>query len=464
MSKEWSGGWCGPGGCCEEWSVHAHLTLSPQQAGNITVTTDSGYGSEKGSCTPARATCSVTLAGHHTVTLTCAEVPPVPVPPQPKEKWVFCNHHDKQQRFATPSSQPPASASSQPPPAPVYKDVASQTSTSHLPQVLSSQQQQDSRGKAKMVRKSPAKTRKIPKEGRNENQNKYTTTSSSDGKKTPRTVHIDVYCTGSESNGSSSSDEETASTPQTVFESGKVKVIHSRANSDTLPHALQRQKRCVLSNPSVPTLGSGSISSGYPSAQSSMISATDGMSLTSGSVLSSAAVTSAKDTDFSSRDSFDYENSFDRLRIKEKERLWANKLTHGTMTEESSESSSDSEGMAWSFDRVLLKREDTVKRTSEDPNKPSTSKIELSKSGSLSDSETSLKYKREALTKKPCPVFQHFSKASKFGPIVSTLKKPGHHVGPSKNPNCSCDTCRYFFEHVCYRNRTRSLGDKPLEL
>lgn len=148
MSKEWSGGWCGPGGCCEEWSVHAQLTLSPQQAGNITVTTDSGYGSEKGSCVPGRATCSVTLAGHHTVTLTCAEVPPAPVVQQPKEKWVFCNHHDKQ-RFAAPP-QPPVSVSSQPPPAPVYKDVASQTSTSHVPQILSSQeqpQQQDSRTK-----------------------------------------------------------------------------------------------------------------------------------------------------------------------------------------------------------------------------------------------------------------------------------------------------------------------------
>ena len=316
----------------------------------------------------------------------------------------------------------------------------------------------------RVKRKSPAGARKTPKGSRNGSHNKSTTASSSDGKKTPRTVHIDVYCTGSESSDSSSSDEETASTPQTVFESDNVKVIHSRANSDSLPHALQRQKRCVLSNPSVPSI-SGSISSGYPSAHSSVISGTDGFSLTSGSILSSAAVTSAKDTDFSSRDSFDYENSFDRLRIREKERLWAGKQTHGTMTEESSESSSDSEGMAWSFDRVLLKREDTVKRTTDDRNKASTSKVELSKSGSLSDSETSLKYKREALSKKPCQnVFQHLSKASKFGPIVSTLKKPGHHVGPSKNPNCSCDTCRYFFEHICYRNRTRSLGDKPLEL
>jgi hypothetical protein len=34
-----------------------------------------------------------------------------------------------------------------------------------------------------------------------------------------------------------------------------------------------------------------------------------------------------------------------------------------------------------------------------------------------------------------------FSKAEKFGPVVNSLRKPGHHIGPSKNPNCSCDTC-----------------------
>lgn len=33
----------------------------------------------------------------------------------------------------------------------------------------------------------------------------------------------------------------------------------------------------------------------------------------------------------------------------------------------------------------------------------------------------------------------------KFGEIVSSLKKPGHHVGPSKNADCLCDNCRTFF-------------------
>lgn len=313
------------------------------------------------------------------------------------------------------------------------------------------------------LRRSPARLKRHPRSSNSPNsgQQSKTAASSSDGKKNPRTVHIDVYCTGSESSDVSSSDEETTSTPQTVFESERVKVVHQRANSDSLPHAIQRQKRCVLSNPSIPS--AGSISSGYPSAMSSLASGTDGLSLTSGSILSSAAVTSAKDTDFSSRDSFDYENSFDRLRIREKEKLWAAQRTQSKTIEESSESSSDSEeGLAWSFERGLLKREDTVKRPLDTLRKSSSARAELSKSGSLSDSEaSSLKYKRDAL-KKPCEIdFRNLAKAKKFGPIVASLKKPGHHVGPSKNPNCTCDTCRYFFEHVCCRNRTRSLGEGP---
>lgn len=33
----------------------------------------------------------------------------------------------------------------------------------------------------------------------------------------------------------------------------------------------------------------------------------------------------------------------------------------------------------------------------------------------------------------------------KFGDIVSSLRKPGHHVGPSKNADCLCDNCTSFF-------------------
>jgi len=84
----------------------------------------------------------------------------------------------------------------------------------------------------------------------------------SDSLKKPRTVHIDVYCTGTEmeSNASSDSSEESksASTPQTVFENEKMKVsllvifswyllndfvlkvTHKKADSGALPFYLRR--------------------------------------------------------------------------------------------------------------------------------------------------------------------------------------------------------------------------------
>lgn len=54
------------------------------------------------------------------------------------------------------------------------------------------------------------------------------------------------------------------------------------------------------------------------------------------------------------------------------------------------------------------------------------------------------------------------SKAEKFGTIVGTFRKPGHHVGPSKNPECACEHCRKYYEEG-YRTRTRSVGDVPLD-
>lgn len=50
--------------------------------------------------------------------------------------------------------------------------------------------------------------------------------------------------------------------------------------------------------------------------------------------------------------------------------------------------------------------------------------------------------------------------ARKFGTVVSLMKKPGHHIGPAKNPDCMCDHCQSYW-HQSGRNRTRSVGDPP---
>jgi hypothetical protein len=42
--------------------------------------------------------------------------------------------------------------------------------------------------------------------------------------------------------------------------------------------------------------------------------------------------------------------------------------------------------------------------------------------------------------------FSHLDTATKFGPVVKGLRKPGHHIpGPARNPHCPCDHCRQHF-------------------
>lgn len=55
-------------------------------------------------------------------------------------------------------------------------------------------------------------------------------------------------------------------------------------------------------------------------------------------------------------------------------------------------------------------------------------------------------------------------KAQKFGTVIGAIRKPGHHVGPAKNPDCLCDHCRRFYQDSQSRGRTRSVGDQSLEI
>ncbi|KRF99154.1 uncharacterized protein Dwil_GK27624 [Drosophila willistoni] len=57
---------------------------------------------------------------------------------------------------------------------------------------------------------------------------------------------------------------------------------------------------------------------------------------------------------------------------------------------------------------------------------------------------------------------EHLEKARRFGNVV-TMRKPGHHVGPTKNPNCHCESCqRWLAERFQLRGRAFSLGERPL--
>ncbi|KAJ4429440.1 hypothetical protein ANN_21609 [Periplaneta americana] len=376
---------------------------------------------------------------------------------------------------------------------------------------------------AKRLSRSPARLR-----GRSPMLRK---SGDAEGQRKPRTVHIDVYCTGSEDADASASsdDSDDASSPQTVFESEKLKVVHSRVGRDRLPAGyLRRQQQASRRSESFKheapraaqeqqaARGCDSddgLSSHYPSQSST-------------AAWSTSSVSSWKDTcsgaSLAQSDSFEYADAADRLRIREKERAWGDdsKSWRSPETErrhmlqqqkfkeflekhlgkdalplwktETTEDSDDETGDAWSFctgetPGKTLKREDTVKRVAsgKSSNEAASLRPPPHDTGSLSDSGPHRFVRRSAIgpfgSKSPSPPpskvatsvtspftnipgkrTDQLSKAEKFGTIVGAFRKPGHHVGPSKNKECACEHCRKFYEENGYRTRTRSVGDMPV--
>lgn len=41
---------------------------------------------------------------------------------------------------------------------------------------------------------------------------------------------------------------------------------------------------------------------------------------------------------------------------------------------------------------------------------------------------------------------EHLARAEKFGSVIKVCRMPGHHVGPTKNPDCACTHCRRWFD------------------
>lgn len=58
---------------------------------------------------------------------------------------------------------------------------------------------------------------------------------------------------------------------------------------------------------------------------------------------------------------------------------------------------------------------------------------------------------------------EHLARAMIFGSVIDGLKKPGHHIGPVRNPQCKCDHCRrWMAERDDVRGRALSVGDEPI--
>lgn len=118
-------------------------------------------------------------------------------------------------------------------------------------------------------------------------------------------------------------------------------------------------------------------------------------------------------------------------------------------------SSSDDEcsEMAWSFNSINSQKNEISAR------RPwSTAKNINEDMGSFSDCSQSPMYRQQPTNSKNpnCVMTQIAKIASMFGPMRSPVKQD-HHVGPSKNPDCSCFNCRRYFNT---RHRSYSIGSE----
>ncbi|KAK2585747.1 hypothetical protein KPH14_010358 [Odynerus spinipes] len=393
-------------------------------------------------------------------------------------------------------------------------------------------------------------------------------------KRKSRTVHIDVYCTGSDDECSTdSSEDERSTTAMTVFENEDVTVTHTqRTEGNELPRGFQDNKaflarsaerRCESFKNApmrMPSLASSKgyesddlLSSLYPSQFSSysalrdldsapLSAASSTVALPFADDYDSAAATSAKDTfsdiesilnskpSLASCDSFEYANSSDRERIRRMETIWGRteqeekknkswrspqierkhllrnrkmreyleKHEIGWSSDETAGESDDSGTIGWTFipnkDTPEAKKVEAKNVVHRDikteiaenvsPNVVHRPAARLrNPGGDCSDSTTRSDHVsahayalRDQIgpfgSKSPSPHpskvpsrvtspfmtpqgerTDHIVKASIFGSVVGAFRKPGHHIGPAKNPSCSCEHCRRYFEKGEFEKR-----------
>lgn len=113
-------------------------------------------------------------------------------------------------------------------------------------------------------------------------------------------------------------------------------------------------------------------------------------------------------------------------------------------------SSSDDEcsETAWSFNSMSSQKNQILAR------RP-WSIVKTEDMGSFSDCSQSPMHRQQSINSNYA-ITQVAKMASKFGPMRSIVKQD-HHVGPSKNPDCSCFNCRRYFNT---RQRSLSIGSE----
>lgn len=331
--------------------------------------------------------------------------------------------------------------------------------------------------------------------------NKNSNTKKDASKKHP-TVHIDVYCTASDDNletSSSSESEDLDSSLETVFKNYQSQISHRKATNTELPYSMKKlQKKienCIslkgsevdndkdeenyetnsvtdypsTCNSSMVYDFDSSCSTIFPSKPTSFQS-TPGSSKTdilreksySDDILYKKYLTNYRDNNFTydeklnlkfisdrSNDSlqtvlphtyenFDYEDSFDEERIKSMSNSWNKKNNQNHHLEH--KNSLQIKKMKEYFNKRLISdKRKNFNSTNENHNLKNDSSLKTPITSETSEAI------REPMVLKNNINPNYFYKAQKFGAVVGARKKPGHHIGPIRNPDCLCEHCREFY-------------------
>lgn len=323
----------------------------------------------------------------------------------------------------------------------------------------------------------------------------------SDSSKKSRTIHIDVYCTDTDmelsETSSDSWENESASTPQTVFESRNVSVTHERARDNGLPYKIKRRSRKKTSNltKSVEMDDSdidGESTTSYPSKIDSYSTINDFSS-------SISSIKSWKSHSLlSCTNEYDSAKHFNRAGtlpmvskpILHKLNTERKYITGDTCTKnilnERNVYTSNHENIGDKLQNTCLEQNELQKHgrhilQQQSPfgkalilntnlvngdikenamnNKNETYLEVPEKVSSRKSSESNVCIKNVGETSHTKLITDSTSQptldilprqyteqiASRFGQVINIFKRPGRHKGPTKNPDCCCDYCRRYF-------------------
>lgn len=187
-------------------------------------------------------------------------------------------------------------------------------------------------------------------------------------------------------------------------------------------------------------------------------------------------------------DSFEYENKTDQCRKRQMQDRWKNRtreMDHIAETTVPAATSYDDSDPIYEFDQLVRSMEaPKYIRKAMTPSRESAALYEQKMNRGVSMDMHKWPYNANDLQQKPRRSLhgppqtvvrqssfqtqiagytrEHLMRAQKFGTVIEAIRKPGHHVGPAKNPDCHCEHCRrWFAERDNYRSRASSLGNIP---